>query len=420
MVFRKKEVEATILTAAFVALAGMTTATTEHSQETAAVTVTEQQVCVGENGTAGVILRLHDVAESTMQSMFISMEQTSTGVVAVGDGLQEETAADTNAVTAEAETIDGTTEQTETVDGAVEETVDPIAQEWANKVVPNVDKYLNVRAEASEDSDVVGKLYVGSAADIVEQGDTWTHITSGLVDGYVMNAYCLTGMDAYNNALSNCDITATALTGGLRVRENPSEEAGIVDTIAEGDVLTVDTAMQTDAEWVAVSYKGSTNYVSAQYVQVALDVDTAVTPEEEEAKLKEEAKTTQVSASGNTTQNAATAANVDEVTLLAALIQGEAGAESYEGQLAVGAVVMNRLRSGRYGTSISAVIYAPGQFTPAGSGTVARILANGVKASCLAAAQEALNGSDNTGGATSFRSVWSGHPGIVIGNHVFW
>ena len=63
--------------------------------------------------------------------------------------------------------------------------------------------------------------------------------------------------------------------------------------------------------------------------------------------------------------------------LLAALIQCEAGEEPYEGQVAVGAVVMNRVRSGAYPNTVKGVIYASGQFTPAGSGQVGRVVASG-------------------------------------------
>lgn len=423
MVSRKRVIETTVLTGAL-ALTATTAglATADSAKQAAEVTVTQQEVQGENNRTAGVILQLGKVAESAFGTMTVSMEQTGDTKVAAGEEVAEEAVVADATEAADADTVAGTLPEEVTGEVAqTEETAsDAQSSEWDNKLVADVDKYLNVRAEASEDSDVLGKLYVGSAADIVEVGDTWTLISSGDVNGYVLNDYCLTGQQAYEYAQSNCETKATALTGGLRVRSNPSEDAEIVDTIAEGDVLTVDTDTDAGSEWVAVIYDGETEYVSAQYVDVALDVGTAVTLEQEDAMIKEEAKTSQVAASGNTTQNASVSASIDDVTLLAALIQSEAGAESYDGQLAVGAVVMNRLRSGRYGSSLSSVIYAPGQFTPAGSGTVARIAASGVKAVSLQAAQDALNGSDNTGGATSFRSVWSGHAGVVIGNHVFW
>ena len=275
---------------------------------------------------------------------------------------------------------------------------------------------------SDENSELIGKLYAGDAADIVEVGDTWTHITSGSVDGYVMNSYCVMGIDAYAYAQANCATMATALTGGLRLRSEPNPEAAVVNMVAEGEKLTVDISVDAGPEWVAVTYDGTACYVSAEFVSVELNVGTAITLEEEQAikakEAAEAAKKSQVASSG-TTKNASVAASADEVTLLGALIQCEAGAESYEGQLAVGAVVMNRLRSG-YSSSLYGVIYAGGQFTPAGSGAVANVIASGVKGSCMQAAQDANGGSDNTGGARSFRSVNSGHAGVVIGNHVFW
>ena len=118
--------------------------------------------------------------------------------------------------------------------------------------------------------------------------------------------------------------------------------------------------------------------------------------------------------------NKAAALAADDSVLLAALIQCEAGEEPYEGQVAVGAVVMNRVRSGAYPNTVKGVIYASGQFTPAGSGQVGRVVASGkIKASCLQAAQEAMAGSTPVGIATHFRRAGS-REGIVIGHHVFW
>jgi len=112
-------------------------------------------------------------------------------------------------------------------------------------------------------------------------------------------------------------------------------------------------------------------------------------------------------------------ANGNEVVLLAALIQAEAGNQPYEGKVAVGAVVMNRVRSGR--GSIAEVIYAPGQFGPASNGTLDRYLA-GPSASCMQAAQEAIGGYTNIGNYTRFRraNVDMGPNSIVIGAHVFY
>ena len=181
--------------------------------------------------------------------------------------------------------------------------------------------------------------------------------------------------------------------------------------------------------WVAVSTKQGTGYVSSDYVDVSVDYGTAITIEEEQAAIaaakaaEEAAKAAEEAAAAKaravTVQNQAVAASYDDVTILAALIQCEAGNECYDGQVAVGAVVCNRVRSGGYPGSVYGVVYQSGQFTPAARGSVASVAASGPNASCIQAAQAALAGTDNTGGALSFRPVSSGRGGVVIGNHVF-
>ena len=216
---------------------------------------------------------------------------------------------------------------------------------WASKLLPNVEDYLNIRTEPSDEAELAGKLHKGASAEILEKGEEWTKISSGSVEGYVKNEFCVTGLEAESLANQVGTTYATAVTGGVRVRK----------------------AQQS---------------------------------------------------AGGTSQRGAVSASYDDVTLLGALIQCEAGSEPYEGKLAVGAVVMNRLRAG-YAGSISGVIYQSGQFTPASSGALASVLASGVSGSCIQAAQEAIAGASNVGGATSFRNAASGASGIVIGNHVF-
>lgn len=77
---------------------------------------------------------------------------------------------------------------------------------------------------------------------------------------------------------------------------------------------------------------------------------------------------------------------------LPALIECEAGGESYTGMVAVGAVVVNRVNSGSFPNSVSGVIYQSGQFTPVATGTFQSVLARGARSDCYAAAQAALAG----------------------------
>ena len=297
-------------------------------------------------------------------------------------------------------------------------------QEWQTKLMPNVEESLNVRAQADEQSDIVGKLYKGSVADIVENDGTWAHIKSGNVDGYVNVSYCVTGTDALSYAYDTCGEIATVNTDGLRVRE-------AADANSKALAYQVDRAVQATDGWIAVVCDSQTGYIAADYATRSLNTRVGITIEEEQAQIAAQkeaerkaaeekaakaAKKNTSSKKAETTQGEAVSAGADDLTLLAAIIECEAGGESYECQLAVGAAVINRVKSSSYPNSISGVIYQKGQFGPASSGKLARKLSGRISSSCYSAAQEAMSGVDNTGGCTSFNDHGSG---ISIGNMKF-
>lgn len=116
-----------------------------------------------------------------------------------------------------------------------------------------------------------------------------------------------------------------------------------------------------------------------------------------------------------------------DIYLMAKLITAEAGDEPYDGQVAVGAVVLNRTRSGEFPTTIREVIYQPGQFS-----SLPKLPAITPAASCIKAAQDAINGVDPSRGALYFYNPATSSPEglrffatadlrvtVRIGNHVF-
>lgn len=115
----------------------------------------------------------------------------------------------------------------------------------------------------------------------------------------------------------------------------------------------------------------------------------------------------------------------DMVNLLARIINGEARGEPYLGQVAVGAVVMNRVRSSEFPNTIAGVIYQKGQFTAVTDGQFDKAIAK--NSTVYKAAREALNGSDPTGGALYFydprytksKFLFSLKTIATIGNHRF-
>lgn len=304
-------------------------------------------------------------------------------------------------------------------------------QEWQTKLMPKVEESLNVRAQADEQSDIVGKLYKGSVADIVENDGTWAHIKSGNVDGYVNVSYCVTGTDALSYAYDTCGEIATVNTDGLRVREAADTNSKALAVADQGNTYQVDRAVQATDGWIAVVCDSQTGYIAADYATRSLNTRVGITIEEEQAQKEAERKAAEEKAAAEaakaakkntsskkaeTTQGEAVSAGADDLTLLAAIIECEAGGESYECQLAVGAAVINRVKSSSYPNSISGVIYQKGQFGPASSGKLARKLSGRISSSCYSAAQEAMSGVDNTGGCTSFNDHGSG---ISIGNMKF-
>ena len=108
-----------------------------------------------------------------------------------------------------------------------------------------------------------------------------------------------------------------------------------------------------------------------------------------------------------------------DLYLLGAIIQCEADGEPYEGKLAVGSVVMNRVRSSYFPNTVSGVIYQSGQFSPVASGRYALRLEQGVNNTCMQAAQEVLNG-NITNSCLYFRTVIDGLEGTIIGHHIFY
>lgn len=111
--------------------------------------------------------------------------------------------------------------------------------------------------------------------------------------------------------------------------------------------------------------------------------------------------------------------SASDIDMLAAIIQCEAGGEPYVGKVAVGAVVLNRVKSSSFPNTVLEVIYQNRQFSPVASGRFAVVLARGANESCYQAAREALAGSSPVGDKLFFRTPIPGLVGQRIGGHVF-
>ena len=127
----------------------------------------------------------------------------------------------------------------------------------------------------------------------------------------------------------------------------------------------------------------------------------------------------------NTQVYAATSTSASNLQLIARAINGEARGEPYEGQVAVGAVILNRVKDSNFPNTVAGVMYQKGAFTAVSDGQINQPIAEG--STVLKAAQDALNGWDPTGGAIYYfnpatatnKWIWSRPLIKTIGKHRF-
>ncbi len=178
--------------------------------------------------------------------------------------------------------------------------------------------------------------------------------------------------------------------------------------VLAADSNTVFTSGEPQGAAIAVTANaGAAQNVSKSFLTYT---DTAKQEKAEAEKQAEEARKAEEERQRKLAQEA-------DTSLLAALIYCEAGNQPYQGQVAVGAVVMNRLHAG-YASTLRGVIYQSGQFGPAMTGKLDRVLASGnIPSSCRQAAVDALSGVSPVGNALHFGDGIN--TGIKIGAHWF-
>ena len=349
---------------------------------------------------------------------------------------------------------------------------------WAYRAVANVAEAANIRAAASEDSTIVGYLTTAASADVVERGETWSLVISGGVEGYVKNEYLAFGEEAKNLASVYGSQGVKTYWDGVSLFAAPDGSSEVLATAAAGKEYEV---ISNDGSWVAVQMDDATvAYVPAEDVMETTILDRAVSTGDAYGDVSGYSNSTGYddgssytdssydtsyddgssytdssydtsyddgssytdssyddgssytdsssdnntsyednSGSSSTTDTSASTASSSDRELLAGLIYCEAGNQSREGKVAVGAVVMNRVASSSFASTIKDVIYESGQFSPAGSGWLDSVIANGaIPSSCYEAADAALAGENPIGSAMYF-NTGSGR-GVKIGAHQFY
>ena len=316
---------------------------------------------------------------------------------------------------------------------------------------------LDIHAEANTASAVIGQVMEDGHVAILAKYNDWVQIQAGEIAGWVpaenlveteisneeavaANEQVIaerTGATASEDEFFaeeevQQDETAALQAEASKAAQNEieevqaaAEEAARIEAEAQAKAAAEEAA-QLAAEAQAQAQAQATEeaaQLAAEAQAKAAAEEAARIAAEAQAKAAEEAariaaEAQQAALAAQAAQTAAISA--EELKLLANIIYCEAGSESYVGKVAVGNVIMNRVKSASQPNTITEVVYAKGQFSPVRNGSLQRALSSDkADAACYQAAIEALAGAQPVGGKLFFRRN-NGRSGQVIGHHVFY
>ncbi len=309
---------------------------------------------------------------------------------------------------------------------------------------------LDIHAEANTASAVIGQVMEDGHVAILAKYNDWVQIQAGEIAGWVpaenlveteisneeavaANEQVIaerTGATASEDEFFaeeevQQDETAALQAEASEAAQNEIEEVQAAEEAArleaEAQAKAAEEAARLEAEAQAKAAEEAARLEAEAQAKAAeeaaqLEAEAQAKAAEEAARLAAEAQ--QAALAAQAAQTAAISA--EELKLLANIIYCEAGSESYVGKVAVGNVIMNRVKSASQPNTITEVVYAKGQFSPVRNGSLQRALSSDkADAACYQAAIEALAGAQPVGGKLFFRRN-NGRSGQVIGHHVFY
>ena len=327
---------------------------------------------------------------------------------------------------------------------------------------------LDIHAEANTASAVIGQVMEDGHVAILAKYNDWVQIQAGEIAGWVP-AENLVETEIFNEEAVAANEQVIAERTGATASEDEffaeeevqqDETAALQAEASEAaqneieEVQTAEEAARLEAEAQAKAAAEEAAQLEAEAQAKAAAEEAAQLEAEAQAKAAEEAARLEAEAQAKAAEEAArleaeaqakaaaeeaariaaeaqqaalaaqaaqtAAISAEELKLLANIIYCEAGSESYVGKVAVGNVIMNRVKSASQPNTITEVVYAKGQFSPVRNGSLQRALSSDkADAACYQAAIEALAGAQPVGGKLFFRRN-NGRSGQVIGHHVFY
>jgi len=312
---------------------------------------------------------------------------------------------------------------------------------------------LDIHAEANTASAVIGQVMEDGHVAILAKYNDWVQIQAGEIAGWVPAENLVETEISNEEAVAANEQVIAERTGAtasedefFAEEEVQQDETAALQAEASKaaqneieEVQAAEEAARIEAEAQAKAAAEEAARIEAEAQAKAAAEEAARIEAEAQAKAAEEAARLEAEAQAKAAaeeaarieaeaQQAALAAqaaqtaaiSAEELKLLANIIYCEAGSESYVGKVAVGNVIMNRVKSASQPNTITEVVYAKGQFSPVRNGSLQRALSSDkADAACYQAAIEALAGAQPVGDKLFFRRN-NGRSGQVIGHHVFY
>ena len=296
---------------------------------------------------------------------------------------------------------------------------------------------LDIHAEANTASAVVGQVMEDGHVAILAKYNDWVQIQAGEIAGWVPAENLVETEISNEEAVAANEQVIAERTGETASEDEffaeeevqQDETAALQAEASEAaqneieEVQAAEEAARIEAEAQAKAAEEAARLEAEAQAKAAAEEAARIAAEaqakaaaEEAARIAAEAQ--QAALAAQAAQTAAISA--EELKLLANIIYCEAGSESYVGKVAVGNVIMNRVKSASQPNTITEVVYAKGQFSPVRNGSLQRALSSDkADAACYQAAIEALAGAQPVGDKLFFRRN-NGRSGQVIGHHVFY
>ncbi len=212
-------------------------------------------------------------------------------VIVVGNTLKDEKkdTFDDGDVTEEtlSENLDMLESELEDNETLIDEETNTEIDEYENFAIADVDSYVNVRQEPNTESAVLGKIYNGAVAQIIEKvgegDDQWFQIISGNVEGYIKAEFFIHGEEAVAVMEQYVSKYVKVNVDRLNVREGQTTDSRRIGYVCAGEKLKV---IEDNEEWIHVQYTDEIQgYVAAQYVTIAEEYEYAKNAEEDSIEL---------------------------------------------------------------------------------------------------------------------------------------